>query len=368
MVQKNMPKVFVGLSTIGIVLVSYIINSRRKDTSRYRTSDNNIVKSIRPIEVVRPEDVGFDDYGFKKTFHIDKSARKKVLITGAGSYIGESFEKYCGEHYPNIEIDTLDMRNNNWRKYDFSGYDSVFHVAGIAHADVGKTSPEEQERYYKVNTDLAIETAQKAKIEGVKQFVFMSSMIIYGDQEHITEDTIPRPSNLYGNSKWLADKGVREFVSDTFAVAVLRPPMIYGKGSKGNYPKLAKIAKSLPFFPKVGNRRSMLYIENLCEFVAQIVLSGGKGIFFPQNAEYSSTSEIVKTIAEVSGGKIIITELLVPIVNIAKNFPDKRIRKLARKAFGNSWYEMDMSRYKDMYEGYDYQMITLKESIKRTEG
>ena len=165
--------------------------------------------AVRPIETVKPEDAGFEDYGFRKAFRIDRTARKKVLVTGAGSYIGESFVKYCREHYPNIETDVLDMRGDDWRKHDFSGYDSVFHVAGIAHADAGHASKEEQENYYRVNTDLAIAAAKKASDAGVGQFVFMSSMIIYGSQECIDEHTLPQPANFYGNSKWLADKGLR---------------------------------------------------------------------------------------------------------------------------------------------------------------
>ncbi len=199
---------------------------------------------------------------------------KKVLITGANSYIGTSFEKYAQEHYPQeFQIDTVDMIDGSWRNKNFSNYDVVFHVAGIAHADVGHVTEEIKAKYYAINTDLAIETAQKAKNEGVGQFVFMSSAIIYGDsapygkQKVITKDTEPCPANFYGDSKWQADKGVRALADDMFKVTVLRPPMIYGKGSKGNYPVLAKMAKKLPVFPDIKNERSMLYIENLCEFL-----------------------------------------------------------------------------------------------------
>ena len=106
---------------------------------------------------------------------------KKVLITGANSYIGESFAWYVKERYPEeIEINVLDMRKETWRKKDFSGYNIVFHVAGIAHADSGIVSKEKEGLYYKVNRDLAIEAAKKAKKEGVRQFIFMSSMLVYG--------------------------------------------------------------------------------------------------------------------------------------------------------------------------------------------
>lgn len=294
---------------------------------------------------------------------------KKVLITGANSYIGVSFEKYVAEHYSSdLSIDTVDMIDGSWRQKDFSPYDIVYHVAGIAHADVGNVSDEVKAKYYAINTDLAIETAKKAKTEGVGQFVFMSSAIVYGDSapyrqtKRITKDTEPSPANFYGDSKWKADKGVREVETPDFIVTVLRPPMIYGKGSKGNYPTLASMAKKLPIFPDVQNERSMLYIENLCEFLAQVMIRGCSGIFWPQNAEYTRTSEMVRMIAEVSGHKIAVSKAWNWVVSLASHIPGKPAG-LANKAFGNLSYDQSMSRY-----DFEYQLIDLKTSIERTEG
>lgn len=294
---------------------------------------------------------------------------KKVLITGANSYIGVSFENYVYEHYGSeLSIETVDMIDGSWKEKDFSSYNVVFHVVGIAHADVGNVSDEVKAKYYAINTDLAIETAKKAKAEGVKQFVFMSSAIVYGDsapygkQKRITADTEPKPANFYGDSKWQADKGARELADDSFIVTVLRPPMIYGKNSKGNYPMLAKMAKKLPIFPDVQNERSMLYIENLCEFLCQVMIRREGGIFWPQNAEYTRTSEMVKIIGEVSGHKVKVSKAWNWVVSLALHIPGK-ISGLANKAFGNMSYEQNMSQY-----DFKYQKVSLKESIKRTEG
>ncbi len=289
---------------------------------------------------------------------------KKILITGANSYIGTSFEKYVSKHYSDqLVTDTVDMIDGTWREMDFGTYDAVFHVAGIAHADIGNVDDETKAKYYAVNTDLAIETCKKSKTDGVKQFVLMSSMIIYGGQAHISKDTVPNPSNFYGDSKLKADIGVRELTDENFTVTVLRPPMIYGKGSKGNYPLLAKLARKLPVFPEYMNKRSMLYIENLCEFLCDVIMKRKGGIYWPQNAEYSSTSMIVKEIAKADGRHIKILKILNPAVRVAKKFPIKRIKNLANKAFGDSWYDMDMSKYDDL----DYQKVSLSDSIIRTE-
>lgn len=293
---------------------------------------------------------------------------KNVLITGANSYVGVNFEQYATVHYSKeLLITTIDMKDNKWKEKDFSIYDVVYHVAGIAHADVGNVSDGVKKKYYAVNTRLAIETAQKAKREGVKQFIFMSSAIIYGDSapygknKKIMADTLPRPSNFYGDSKWQADKRVRELAGENFIVTVLRPPMIYGKNSKGNYPTLARMAKKLSIFPNVVNERSMLYIENLCEFLCQIIIRGTGGIFWPQNAEYVRTSEMVKIISEVNGHKIRVSKSWNWIVSIASHIPGK-ISRLANKAFGNLSYDQTLSTY-----DFDYQIADLKESIRRTE-
>ena len=312
----------------------------------------------------------FSRIGFGKKIEVDKTQRKRILITGANSYIGTSFEKYAKEHYnKNFEIDTIDMIDKSWKEYDFSAYDTVFHVAGIAHADVGKVSEETKQMYYKVNTDLTIETAKKAKESGVKQFVYMSSIIVYGEsapfgkEKVITKNTEPNPANFYGDSKWKADIGVRKLADEKFNVLVLRPPMIYGKGSKGNYPTLAKLAKKFPIFPSIKNERSMLYIENLCEFLCQVILVGEGGIFFPQNAEYTNTCTMAEDIRNATGKKIMKLRFLNLFIKLGTLIPGK-IRGIINKAFGNLTIAQDISDY----EGLDYRKVSLKESIKRIEG
>lgn len=350
-------------------------SERRAGSKEVQKKSKRVVEDVaiaNGSSAVHAEEAGFENYGYLKHFEIDTSEknRKRVLITGAGSYIGESFERWAKEYYPaNFAVDTVDMQRSDWWEKDFSSYDVVFHVAGIAHADVGKVSEEEKKKYYAVNTDLAIEAAKKARAEGVKQFVFMSSMIVYGDsvpygkEKMIDEHTVPQPSNFYGDSKWKADKGIRKLADEKFRVAVLRPPMIYGKGSRGNYPVLAKLAKKLPVFPDVGNRRSMLFIDNLCEFLCKLMLSGEGGVYFPQNREYIKTSDMVKAIAETAGKRIWVTKLLNPVVLIGRYTPGK-ISGLVDKAFGNCEYDQKLS----VYEGIKYRVASLEDSIERTEG
>lgn len=311
--------------------------------------------------------------GFGEPVVVNAKTKKRVLITGAGSYIGETFRTYARQHYPALSISTIDMLDGSWKKSNFSFYDIIYHVAGIAHADVGSVSEETKEKYYKVNTDLAVEVARKCKNEGVEEFIFMSSMIVYGDsvsfgvKKVVDEHTIPQPANFYGDSKLQADVAVRDLADDKFKVVVLRPPMIYGKGSKGNYPTLAKLAKKFPVFPDVDNERSMLHIDNLCEFLCQIMLveevKENEIVLIPQNAEWTKTSEMVKEIGKSSGKRVRIVGILNPAVWLGSKMPGK-IRGLVNKAFGNFAYKQNIS----VYEGIDYQKVDLKESIRRTEG
>ena len=296
---------------------------------------------------------------------------RKILITGAGSFIGTSFENYIKNHanHDAYEISVMDtltgklVGGESEETRNFDGYDTVFHVAGIAHADVGKVTEEGKELYRKVNTELAIETAKKAKAAGVKQFIFMSSAIVYGasspigKEKIITKDTKPEPENFYGESKLNAETGLLELSTGDFKVVILRPPMIYGPGCKGNYNSLRKFALKLPIFPKVKNERSMLYIDNLCEFVRLMIDNEESGIFHPANAETSNTSEMVKMIAEAHGKKKALMGGLTWLLKLLSHFTG-----LVNKAFGNLTYAEELTEYKD-----NYRIYSLTESITATE-
>ena len=290
---------------------------------------------------------------------------KKILITGAGSYIGTSFENYINTNFPDkYTVDTVDMIGGGWKEKDFSPYDTVFHVAGIAHSDNGKIAPEKEKLYYSVNAELTSAAAEKAKSDGARQFIFMSSAIVYGNSapigktKIITADTPVSPANCYGDSKVQAEKRLKLLEDENFKVVILRSPMIYGKGSKGNYPLLAKLALKLPFFPRVQNERSMLYIENLCEFVRLMIENEESGTFFPQNSEYSNTSELVEMIAAAHGKKIKLIGGFTRLLKIMSCFTG-----LVNKAFGNLTYQRSISDYKE-----NYRVAELGDSVKRTEG
>lgn len=263
---------------------------------------------------------------------------KRVLITGKNSYVGNSFADWVKDD-SNFIVDKISLRDNKWKELDFSIYDVVLHVAGIAHVS---RDPKMEELYYKVNRDLTIEVAERAKLDRVKQFIFMSSIIVYGDNVPggvITRETIPNPSNFYGKSKLEAEKGLLPLENSNFKVAIVRPPMIYGKNSKGNYPKLAKLARISPIFPDIDNQRSMLHIDNLDEFIKLLIQKEDKGYFFPQNKEYVKTSEMVRVIGEVQDKKVRLVRVFNPFI---KPFITKI--SVLNKMFGNLKYDVETEK------------------------
>lgn len=284
---------------------------------------------------------------------------KRVLITGANSFVGTNIEQWLLKIPGEFEVDTVDTMNDVWKTVDYSLYDTVVHVAGIAHVD---PKPEMALLYYKVNRDLTLEVAKWAKQYGVKQFIYMSSRIVYHASKSMkanvtTFETLPDPNDFYGDSKLQAEKGLNELVCDTFKVAIIRPPMIYGPGNKGNLPRLAWLAQKVPMFPAWHNKRSMLHVYNLAEFIKQLIMRELGGTFFPQNAEYADTVEIVRTFAKEHGHKIWITRVLNPFVWLGSFFLSP-----IPKMFSDSYYVQEMSQY-----DFDYQVISFEESLKDLE-
>ena len=280
-----------------------------------------------------------------------------VLITGAGSYVGESVRRYILSTSSDFEIDAVDTMNDAWKKADFSKYDVVYHVAGIAHVNA---DPKMEPLYYKVNRDLTIDVARAAKTVGVKQFIFMSSQIVFHESqslktEVLTALTKENPNGFYGDSKLQAEKGLHELECETFKVCILRPPMIYGPNSKGNFPRLVKLAQKTPLFPAWHNQRSMLYIDNLAEFVKQAILRGLGGTFYPQNRELADTVEIIRFFAKANGHKIWITRFLNPFVWLG-SFVLQPINKI----FATYYYSSEMSK-----ADFDYQLVSFNESLKK---
>ena len=278
---------------------------------------------------------------------------KKILITGANSYVGESFAQYMLQYKDAYQLDTLDMIGNDWRDAAFSDYDAIFHVAGVVHR---KETEANKSLYYKVNCDLVEELAQKAKKAGVRQFVFMSTMSVYGVESGvITPDTKPAPVSHYGKSKLQAEAALTAMEDENFTVSILRSPVVYGKNCPGNFQMLLRLVRKSPVFPAINNCKSMIFIENLCEFVRLIIEKSCSGIFFPQNRECANTTEIAKIMAKVLHRRVIFSRLAGRGVKILIPFWGK-----AEKAFATLIYQ-DCEQF-----DYCYCKVDMEESVRKS--
>lgn len=273
---------------------------------------------------------------------------KNVLIVGAHSYIGESFKAYLEQYHEVYSVKIIDTRGLKPISEIFKGIDVIFCVIGIAHK---KETNKNRRLYFEVNRDLVVEIAKSAKKAGVRHFILMSSMSVYGlTIGHIKKDTVPYPVNAYGESKLQADEDIKKLEDNNFIFTCLRPPMVYGKDCKGNYQILRRFVLKFSVFPDYRNQRSMIYIGNLCEFVKECIDLERRGLFFPQNAEYTNTSEMVKLIAEMHNKKIRLTKSFNWILKLVPI-------GIVKKVFGNLTYELV-----DTVIKYDF-----KESVRLSE-
>ena len=286
---------------------------------------------------------------------------KKVMLVGVGGYIGGKFTEYINKNYPDWQIDAVDSMNRKWAEADFFGYDAVYNVSGLAHANARQGT---EEQYYAVNGQLPIDVATKAKAEGVPLFVQMSSMVVYGDmsglgeEKNILEDTIPAEPTIYGKSKMMAERGILKLVDNAFQVAIIRPPLIYSEYARDNFPRLVNFAKKMPVFPKLKNQQSMVYVDNLCELIHLIIENNKGGIYYPQQECYIETSKIVKDIADAVGNKMWQTTIFNPILKL---FSKSDRLAFIHKAFGSITYDMSISNH---FDG-KYRVVSYEESIKR---
>lgn len=264
----------------------------------------------------------------------DLSCHHNVLIFGKGSYVGTHIKEHLEKF--DYTVTELEARSDAWKNFDFGSYDVVYHVAGIAHM---KETDDNAYLYYEVNRNLAYNVAKRAKYVGVKQFIYMSSMSVYGleeSRELITINTPTNPNTNYGKSKLQAEQKLQELEDDNFTVSLLRPPMVYGPGAPGNLGKLFKAVRKAHVFPTLNNERSSISIDNLSEGIKQVIEHGLAGVIILQDSAYRCTSEIIRNEMENEGVKVNFTSAFNPAVKALIGKVDA-----VTKAFGNLRYKLN---------------------------
>ncbi|UPW83711.1 NAD-dependent epimerase/dehydratase family protein [Lysinibacillus sp. Ag94] len=280
----------------------------------------------------------------------------RIFITGETGYISNRLYANLCLKQENYSINKKSIRNESLNRLDFTDMDIVIHTAALVHKKESKYS---KDLYFDINVALTKELALKAKREKVKQFIFISTMAVFGNQEGcINSGSSIEPVTFYGQSKLVAEEAIKELEDEHFKVAIVRPPMVYGPNCPGNYTLLSKLSKKTPIFPLVENERSMIFIDNLIELIYQLIQNEESGIFHPQDPQYINTSSMVREISEVHGKSIYFSV-----------FAGKVLKKLIghkglyQKVFSDLYYAKELSSYKDN----SYQKYNLKQAITITE-
>lgn len=278
---------------------------------------------------------------------------KNILITGKKSYIANYFNDLLNTN--EYSIDLISIRDDFWQSISFEKYDTIIHTAALVH---NSTKSATLDQYDGVNYRLSLSLAKKAKQDGVKHFIFFSSMSVYGlNIGHITASTPLNPNSPYAQSKAKAEEGLKALNSEEFTVTIIRPPMVYGPNCKGNFKTLYKIANIAPIFPKVNNKRSAIFIDNLSEFIKIVIDKKIEGTLFPQNKEYLNTSEAVSLLAKASSKKVYVSKLAGFGVNLLMFSPT------IQKAFGSLTYDPNLPGGPiDL----NYNLVNLKDSVKQS--
>lgn len=258
---------------------------------------------------------------------------KNVLIVGENSYIGNHLEEILKIN-DSVNVKKISFRNNNWKKISYENFDTVVHLAAVVH-----NRNADNDLLNKVNTHDAIEIAKLSKSKGIKHFIFLSTMGVYSQKEsEIKISTKVSPSNKYATSKLNAERELQLMSSDKFNVSIVRPPIVYGKNAPGNFLSFEKMALLLPIFPKYNNRRSMIYIKNLAEFLRLLIINGENGIYYPQNNEYINTFEMFKIISKLNGKKLISLPFMSKLLEIFS-----QNNSTFNKVFGDFYYSKDLN-------------------------
>lgn len=284
-----------------------------------------------------------------------------ILIIGKNSYIGNHIDEWLRNYSHKVE--QLDVLNDEWKTFDYSKYDVIVHVAGIVHQPKCK----DWNLFKRVNTDMPIAIATMAKQQGVKHYVYFSTMGVYkskGKQldSSIIDGNTPLLNGgnlMYGLSKKMAEDGLLNLQDENFIVSFVRPPSVYGRGCKGGYiTGFTKIVKILLVIPKAytSARQSFIYIDNLTECVRIIIDNKLAGVFCPQDDMIPNANELFKTIADGIGKRYIESRLLGVCMQLVSWIP------LVKKSYGGIEYARELSDIK----GFNYVVVPFAEAMKRT--
>lgn len=219
------------------------------------------------------------------------------MITGASGFIGTNFIERYKEKYNIVPVDLLKVKPE---EIEFKDVDTVLHLAALVHQMNGAP----REKYFEINTELTRKIAEAAKKNKVKHFVFYSTVAVYGTHGSLNEKLIltkeskVNPKTPYAQSKWEAEKILKNLENSNFKISILRPPMVYGENCPGNMKRLEKLVKIFPILPfgNDENKRTLVHIDKLLEITKDVIDKEIIGIIIPKDDKDISIKEILEYI------------------------------------------------------------------------
>ena len=267
-----------------------------------------------------------------------------ILITGTNSFIGKHYKRYSQF----TDIEEVDLINTSPNEIDFRSVDIVIHLAGLVHQK--KMLPDQE--YFKINKDLAIKTAKEAKKAGVKHFIFMSTLSVYGEfpknVAYLDEFSLCKPINVYGKSKLEAEYGLKKLNDSYFCVSIIRTPIVYGEDVKANMQSLIKLVRKLPILPlgNIHNKRSFTAVENLTRYFDLIIEKRISGIFIASDPKPISTTELLNLISKGLGKKVLLIEVPKLVLKLIYKLKPKLMDRLFGSFVVNNSFTIKQLDYK----------------------
>lgn len=229
-----------------------------------------------------------------------------ILLTGSKGFIGSYFLNKYGKEY---KIHTFSFLHDSWDNLDLSKIDVIIHLSALVH-QMHKINID---AYEDVNVGQTIRLAKSAKQSGVKHFIFMSSIKVYGEETEIayTEKSLCQPQDAYGKSKLKAEEKLLLYEDKFFSVSIIRTPLVYGEGVKANMLNLIHLIQNIRILPfgDIDNKRSMVYVGNLCAIINQLIKMKQSGVFLASDDEAYSTKRFIYEIAEASSQSVYLIKL-----------------------------------------------------------
>ncbi len=267
--------------------------------------------------------------------------KQRILITGGKGFVGSALSRCSLALEYNIRVSSRqkmvfdqnnlercqvgDLNGKTYWLNALEGVDVVVHCAGRSHI-LYETTVDSLATYRKVNRDGTLKLARQAVEAGVKRFVFISSIGVNGLQTKITkpfsEIDEPKPHNAYTLSKWEAEQGLFQLAGKTgLEVVVIRPPLVYGFGAKGNFNLLSRAIRSgwpLPLSP-VNNQRSFVGLDNLLDFILICIKhpKAANQTFLVSDGHDLSTFEFIRAMSNAVGKDVRLMPVPVMILRAA---------------------------------------------------